>query len=327
MILTAAVVVCFAVGAIATAALRDYASRVGLFDTPNHRSSHTTPTPRLGGIAIAAAVLSGWSVLVFREGEGLRSTAVLAGAAVMAVVGVIDDLRAMNPGTKLVGEVLAISIPLIFWEPIAGLDLWSRVLLGLWLLTYTNFFNFMDGSDGLAAGAALCGALGLAALSVYAGTPTLAWMALFVAAATAGFLLHNYPPASIFMGDAGSLLLGYALAVLAVAVWRSGIHAISAVLVLLPFIFDAGFTLARRAVNGERIWHAHRSHLYQRLLGMGISAWQIVWLYWGWSLLCVVLALVAATVGTPMQVIMLLGGTIPGLVLAWQIHHRERARR
>jgi UDP-GlcNAc:undecaprenyl-phosphate GlcNAc-1-phosphate transferase len=161
---------------------------------------------------------------------------------------------------------------------------WISAAIGIgWLLAYTNQFNFMDGSDGLAAGMSVVNALGIAALAVAAGRADIAWCALILAAAAAGFLWHNIAPASIFMGDTGSHVLGFTLALLVIFLIEAGVRPLAAVVLLAPFVIDTMVTLVRRWARGEVLWRAHRSHLYQHLLMNGWTARQVAWIYYAWG--------------------------------------------
>lgn len=321
-------VVVLASSAAATWALRRYAIRHHLYDQPNHRSSHTVPTPRLGGIAIAAAALGGWFAGRAAGLDDPLLPAVAIGGAAAAVIGAIDDIKGISPLSKLLGEVLAVSVPLVFWsqQSMIPLALFGTAAAALWLLTSMNLFNFMDGSDGLAAGIAVCAAAGIGLLAAQTGAGTVQWMAVAVSAAAAGFLILNYPPASIFMGDAGSLFLGYALGSLALAACLSGTSVVAAALVLLPFLFDAGVTLLRRIAIGEHVWRAHRSHFYQRLLAGGMSHLRVALLYWAWSGLCVMLALLVGGASAPARAVLVAAGLLPGIGVVWLIARRERVR-
>lgn len=315
--------VSFALSASGTLLLRWYATSRSLYDRPNHRSSHTVPTPRVGGIAVALATLVGWMGVTVSAGiEVVPATLITLGGAVAALVGVVDDLRGVSPPVKLAGEILAVSAPLLLWSP--ALTVVAQLLVAVWLLTYVNFFNFMDGSDGLAGGVAVLTALGLWLLAVDARAESAQWMALVTAGAAAGFLVYNFPPASMFMGDTGSLFLGYALGALAVAVWIAGASIVSTGLVLSPFLFDAGFTLAVRVSKREALWRAHRSHLYQRLLRSGASHLRVAVLYWCWSVVSIVLGYAWSHSSIQTRPWVALLSLIPGSVLFMYVRRRER---
>jgi UDP-N-acetylmuramyl pentapeptide phosphotransferase/UDP-N-acetylglucosamine-1-phosphate transferase len=326
MALLLLIVAVMGLGAAGTYAIREYSNRRGLLDQPNDRSSHTIPTPRLGGVAIALTSLLGWCGLAlwFGDARGLV-LAVAGGGLIAAMVGAIDDLSGLSPATKLVGQLFALVVPFAFLLAVQQTP--QVVLLGilaLLVLTYMNFFNFMDGSDGLAGGTATCSAVGLAVLAAAGGADVPMGLAAVVGAASAGFLIFNWPRASIFMGDGGSLFLGYALAVIALLLPESNSGRLQALVILTPFFFDAGFTLLRRAARGEALWRAHRSHLYQRLLTAGASHQQVAILYLAWTAFCGVLAW-GATLGPEVWAVwLLLPGMLPGVMLVFHVHRRER---
>lgn len=249
-----------------------------LLDHPNHRSLHREPIPRSGGmaflfcLAVAAAL---WFLLQPPpDGGGW----LLAAALILAAVGLRDDHRHLAAGYRLLAQGVAGGLVLAGgwtlgrlalpgWELVVPewLDLLLSLLFIIWMI---NLYNFMDGMDGLAGGMAVFGFGGLALLA-----PAVGWYSGFqvlVASAAAGFLLWNLPPARVFMGDLGSSLLGFLAAVGLLHAHREGWLPIWAGLLLFsPFVYDASFTLVRRLLRGERVWEAHRSHHYQRLVLAG----------------------------------------------------------
>jgi UDP-N-acetylmuramyl pentapeptide phosphotransferase/UDP-N-acetylglucosamine-1-phosphate transferase len=230
-------------------------------DRPNERSLHATPKPRIGGIGIMAGVLLAF-VLV-------RAEPLLAAlAAGLAVISFLDDRSHVPIGLRFGAHALA-AVALVLAVAPDVHPLWQSVLV-LATMWMTNLYNFMDGSDGLAGGMALFG-FGAYALGAWlAGDVVMAAVAGAIAAAAAAFLAFNFPPAKVFMGDAGSIPLGFLAAALGLVGWRAG-HwpGWFPVLAFSPFIVDASVTLARRALRGERVWHAHKSHYYQRLVQLG----------------------------------------------------------
>jgi len=267
---------CFAVSALLARYLIGHAKQRQFLDVPNGRSSHSVPTPTGGGIAIVATFIS------FLLGLGLVSEAIgsqpfiLAFAgAVLAGVGYIDDHRHIPARWRLlthfgVGLVLLLSLdnlPTLFvlgWQWQGGWILSVMYLVALvWLL---NLFNFMDGIDGIAGVEAitcLCGAALLLAFSV-----DTQWTVVLLALSFSvlGFLVFNWAPAKIFMGDAGSGFLGFMLGALALITSATGAISLWSWLILLAvFIADSTLTLFRRAVRGQRVYEAHRSHAYQIL--------------------------------------------------------------
>ena len=261
--------------ALGTLAVQGYALR-RLLDLPNARSSHRTPTPRGGGLAIVAAFAL---AAVQMHGLGLLPfdwLMALVGALPVAAVGFWDDHGHVPARWRLLVQVAAAGWSLHWLGGLESLSLagdsyglgWLGLPLGLvfiaWIL---NLFNFMDGIDGIAGVEAITVALsaaGLAWLTPERALPGSAEAALALAAATGGFLLWNWPPAEIFMGDVGSGFIGFLLGLLAVRMASSGELSLAASLILLGVFFvDATVTLLRRMASRQRWYEAHRSHAYQ----------------------------------------------------------------
>lgn len=249
---------------ILTAILRSGITRYLAMDQPNQRSLHSLPVPRSGGIAIVIATLGAWSL-------SQQSTPLLMLLAlVLAGISYTDDWKGLPVAVRLLVHGLAAAV--LVWSGIAGHhpDLWLAIALVGYIVWMTNAYNFMDGADGLAGGMAVFGfsAYGLAACA--APAETLAATCFTVAAAAAGFLPFNFPPAKIFMGDVGSIPLGFLAAVLGLMGWQQEAWPLwFPALVFSPFLADASVTLLRRMIRGERFWQAHREHYYQRLIRMG----------------------------------------------------------
>lgn len=256
--------------AILTWLVRRYALRSALLDVPNERSLHRTPTPRGGGIAIVVVTLVGLA--------GFAATGVIpssvawtlgVGGALVGAVGWLDDRRGVSaPVRALVHTVAALwAVAWVWGEPAP-----AAILGAIGIVWAVNLYNFMDGIDGLAAGEAVSVGLVAGALLLLAGDAALSTVALLVAAASAGFLVWNWAPARIFMGDVGSGFLGYTFSALALLSHRAGTVSLALWLVVLGvFLFDATVTLLRRVAHGERWYQAHRSHAYQRLVQAGSS--------------------------------------------------------
>lgn len=230
-------------------------------DRPNERSLHTAPVPRVGGVALFFSLIATVSV-------GLSHWPLpLVLAVSLAVLSFLDDRFGLPVLLRLffhfvaAGLVLSaagIHSPLVF-IPLLFALVWS-----------TNLYNFMDGSDGLAGGMALFGFAFYAAASLQGGDRDLAVLSLSVCGAAAGFLVHNFPPARVFMGDAGSIPLGFLAGAVGVVGWRKGLWPLGfPIFVFAPFVVDATVTLVRRTFQREPIWKPHRSHYYQRLVQMG----------------------------------------------------------
>ena len=244
-------------------------------DVANDRSLHAGAVPRTGGIAVALAAAGS---LLLCAPAGLP-VAIAGPAAGLFALSLADDWRSLPVVPRLLGHLLAAAATV--W----GLGLpWPAALLVVPLLVWmTNLYNFMDGADGLAGGMAVIG-FATYALAAWPQAPGLAAAGLAIAGAAAGFLVFNFPPARVFLGDAGSVPLGFLAGSLGLAGWQAGLWAPwFPVLVFLPFIADATLTLLRRAIRGERVWQAHREHIYQRLALAGwagrrltLSAWLIM---------------------------------------------------
>lgn len=236
-----------------------------LLDRPNHRSLHAAPIPRIGGVCIWLAVVLSY-LFAGPDPEVLWA---LAGSICLVVaISLLDDWRAQPVILRLSVHLFSAALAMTALFP----GQWVLIAVAAVGVTWSgNLFNFMDGADGLAGAMAI---IGFATLGLLAAgpSPVLAAVAFAVAGATAGFLVFNLPPARVFLGDAGSVPLGFTAAVLSIWGTRDGVwHGLLPVLVFLPFLLDASWTLADRVRRGERFWQAHREHLYQRLILAGWS--------------------------------------------------------
>lgn len=249
------------VSAVLVRLIRAWAEQKAILDHPNERSSHDVPKPHGGGIAIVAITLAGsawWWTPRF---------AIVAGAAlVIAIVSWIDDVRHL-PATLRLGVQSLAAVAVLMAYPVGAFT----PLAFLWIVGLTNAYNFMDGIDGIAGGQAVVAGLSWALFGMMAQQPLMATIGLLIAGSSAGFLLHNWQPARIFMGDVGSAFLGFVFAALAVMAWPNFRLAAAGLLVVWPFVVDAAFTFVRRASRGERLMEAHRSHIYQRINQRGLS--------------------------------------------------------
>lgn len=268
------VFVVFIVSLILTGGLRRYALARSLMDVPNARSSHSVPTPRGGGVAIVLGFLSVLPILAFLGGLSWTFTWALLGAgAGIALLGFLDDHGHIAARWRLLGHFLG-AIWALFWlgglPPLElfgfVLDLgWlGHVLAAIYLVWMLNLYNFMDGIDGIASVEAICACLGACLLYWLGGFENLILAPLVLAMAVAGFLYWNFPPARIFMGDAGSGFLGIILGMLSLqAAWSSPKLLWVWLILLGVFIVDATLTLLRRLLRGDKVYEAHRSHAYQ----------------------------------------------------------------
>lgn len=272
-----------AASAAGTAPLIRLQRRLPLLDVPNARSSHDKPKPRSGGIALFLAVATGAVLLsALNPGENLLEGLdawVAAGTVFFFALGLSDDLLNLPEWLRLLLQLVfaalfaaygarleVLALPGLEWRPPPGV---SVALTAFWLVGFVNLFNFMDGTDALAASEAA-----MVGLALYAVTPS-AW-ALLLAGAALGFLAFNLPPSRIFMGDGGSYLLGFLIAALSVVACADGSVPFAVpVLFAGTFIADTTVTLIRRICRGEAWFRAHRSHYYQQATDLGLSHGQV----------------------------------------------------
>ena len=282
MMLPIAIVTTALVACALTGLVRRYALRRSILDVPNHRSSHTVPTPRGGGLAIAVVLLGGTAgATLAHVVAGPVGWAIVVGGTAVAAIGWLDDRRGVRASIRSLVHFAAAGW--VVFEAgglptlrVGGLSIELGVVGGVlaafaivWL---TNLYNFMDGIDGIAGvEAVIVGGMG-GALALAAGDRSIATVALLTTGAAAGFLVWNWPPARIFMGDVGSGLLGFVFGALAILSERAGAVGVPAVLWLVllgTFVGDATITLVRRVARGERWYEAHHSHAYQRAVQSG----------------------------------------------------------
>lgn len=238
-------------------------------DAPNERSLHTMPVPRIGGIAIMLATAGAFAV----QSAG---AVLLSSVVALALVSYLDD-RAGLPTWLRFAVHTVVAVVFVATQALAA-SWWLAVLLVLAIVWMTNLFNFMDGSDGLAGGMALFGFGSYAIAAWLQHDLQLAALCLSVAAAAAGFLVFNLHPARVFMGDTGSIPLGFLSAALGLLGWHGGSWPLwFPVVVFAPFVCDATITLLRRLARGERVWQAHKSHYYQRLVQLGWGHARTAW--------------------------------------------------
>lgn len=232
-------------------------------DHPNRRSLHRSPIPRTGGIGILAGVLLALGIV----GPELPSS-LWPALALLLAVSLLNDVREIAPHWRLAahlaaGALFASGLP-------AHYGIAARAVAALGLAWMANLYNFMDGSDGLAGGMALIGFSFYGVAAAAAGDTAFALVSFSIAASAAAFLVFNFHPARIFMGDAGSVPLGFLAGALGILGWlREDWTWWFPLLVFSPFIADASVTLARRLCGGEKVWRAHRDHYYQRLVQLG----------------------------------------------------------
>lgn len=236
-------------------------------DHPNERSLHAIPTPRVGGVAIMAGVLVSVAWIAVID-SGRDAVSLVLAAFALAGVSLLDDVRGLPVVVRLSAHFAAAVACLL----VLGLGGWELLLGTFAVVWMTNLYNFMDGADGLAGGMAVIGFGAFALAAWFANAPSIVVLCGGIAAAAMAFLGFNFPPAKVFLGDVGSIPLGFLAAVVGILGVREGLWAWPfPLLVFSPFIVDASLTLLRRALRGERVWRAHRSHYYQKALLMGAS--------------------------------------------------------
>jgi len=315
----------------------DAHSALYVLDHPNDRSLHDAPTPRGGGLAIAAAVYLAGALGVLAHGDA-RTLAVLGLAAIpVLAISYADDRSHVPPALRILVHLGAAAglaaaglapagfdLPGARLAPVPWLALAACVLYVVWMI---NLYNFMDGMDGFAGGMAAIGFATIALLAGAAGHLPIALTSVAAGAAAAGFLVLNFPPAKLFMGDVGSSLLGLLAA--AITLWgeRDGAFPLwVGVLVFSPFVVDATVTLARRLLRRERVWQAHRTHFYQRLVRLGWSHRRTVLCEYALMLACGASALLASRVSAGVQTALLLAWVLAYAILIQGVIRLERGR-
>lgn len=259
-----------------------------MLDQPNARSNHVTATPRTGG----AAIMAGWVAGVFvvaafagDAGAALSLAMIILSAAFAFALGLADDQLGLSALWKFVGQIVVAALFVVLFGPLAAMPLpffgevalapaWGVLIAIVWIVGFMNAFNFMDGANGLAGGAAAAGLAWFSVAASFTGAPVLAVAALLLALASAGFLPENLVRGKLFMGDNGSLALGFLIAAFAVlgVRWTDGrLSVLVAPVIFLPFLFDVAWTLVSRMIRGQHILNAHREHIYQLLILCGLS--------------------------------------------------------
>ena len=263
---------------VATGAVLEWLQRRAILDRPNRRSSHRVATPRGGGLAVSGVVLAAWALIALAHADPAPRDWVVPGLA-LGLVGVfwLDDLRGVSVGLRLGAQALAVGVALAvmpglgqvfqgllpFW-----LDVAATALLWVW---FVNLFNFMDGIDGITGVETGFIGLGAAAVALVTGWDgAQAFYGLTLAAAALGFLAWNWHPAKVFLGDVGSVPLGFLAGWLLLGAAAAG-HWAAALILPLYYLADASLTLVRRALARQRPWDAHKQHFYQRAHQGGLS--------------------------------------------------------
>lgn len=276
MILTAISVYYF------TGAIRNYSIRYSLIDTPNERSSHTVPTPRGGGVSITVAIILAAIILTIVGWIPIKiGVSILGGLSIVAIVGWLDDHKDIPALWRGVLYLIAAawSVMLIggmerikFGVDVIDIGVMGSILAIIGTSWLTNLYNFMDGTDGIASVQAITTGVFGGILFWFNEQYGLSTLCFIIASSCCGFLIWNWPPAKIFMGDVGSCVIGFVFGVLAViGEVTSSIPILTWFILLAIFIWDATLTLIKRVISGEKWYNPHRSHAYQRLTQLGLS--------------------------------------------------------
>ncbi len=327
--------IAFVVAVVLTRRFCDPGSRLHLLDHPNERSLHTQPTPRTGGVAILAGFISAIPVLLFANVGASPILWLMAGTGLIAGLSFLDDRRGLPVVVRFLGHVIGaglvvlgagLTLPPLFlgisvpWPAWLGLGL--SVLFLVWMV---NLYNFMDGMDGFAGGMALIGFGAFAVFGLLGGNLLFTGLSLTIVAAAGGFLLFNFPPARIFMGDTGSAALGLLAGGLSLWGALDGLFPFwAALLVFSPFTVDASVTLVRRLFRGERVWQAHKSHYYQRLVQSGWGHRKTVLYEYALMLACGLSALFAQQLNPQGQVVLILFWCLVYPLLIAGVHRLEK---
>lgn len=315
------------------------ASRFYLLDIPNERSLHSRPTPRGGGLAIALTLALAVGLWLLFDAVPAATRWIAGGGMALALISYWEDRAGVRRLYRLLGHIAVVGamvgggalwletlmLPGAVWPLPTTLGILVTLLGAVWMV---NLYNFMDGMDGLAGSMALLGFGTYAVFGWLQRDMGYAGANLMIAAAAAGFLVFNAPPARIFMGDLGSTLLGYLAA--AQGLWGVRLGLFSPwvpVLVFAPFLLDATATLLRRMLRRERFWEAHRTHHYQRLVQLGWGHRRTLWAELVLMLLCAGLALAYEHVAMPWQWLVLCAWALLFVGAAWLVKYLERGGR
>jgi UDP-N-acetylmuramyl pentapeptide phosphotransferase/UDP-N-acetylglucosamine-1-phosphate transferase len=306
---------------------RHWLGRRAILDRPVERSSHREPVPRGGGIAVVPVLVAAWLALAGLGAAPPGTVAIAAAAAALALLSWLDDLRGLAVGLRLLGHVAAVAAGLLMLPDGAVFQgvlppLLDRVATALLWVWFVNLFNFMDGIDGITGVEAATLGLGVALVDAGAGIAGdgSAGLALCIAAGAVAFLRWNWHKATLFLGDIGSVPLGYLLAWLLLGLAARGLWA-PALILPLYYLADASLTLCRRLWRRERFWQAHRQHFYQRALAPDGDHGAVALLVLAGDAL--LLALAGLAVWQPLTALALALLVVAGMLIALE----RRARR
>ncbi|MDD5747820.1 MAG: MraY family glycosyltransferase [Actinomycetota bacterium] len=314
---------------------RRLALRLNAIDVPEYRKVHVKDTPTMGGVAIYVSILLGTAVYLLITGHRMSTDlmGILIGATVIFIFGAVDDIRTLGPLTKLFGQIFAAGILVIMGVQIQNIHVPGMALISLspelsvlisliWVVAFINIINLIDGLDGLAAGITCIASFSMFYYATQTGAGRTyvdaALISIVLAGSTLGFLRYNFHPASIFMGDSGSMLLGFMLGAVTI---QGVLKSIAAIALFVPIvalaipIIDTGMAIVRRGIRGTPITHADKEHIHHRLLDMGHSQRQAVLLIYFWTALLCVLILAIKFSSSNRVIWLMLALTIGGFTL------------
>ena len=325
-------ILAFMISLLITPVIKRMAFRIGAVDRPDKRKVHSRVMPRMGGLAVYLAFTV---TMLVTQPLSQSLIGLLIGGTIIMLLGLADDIRNISPRVKLTGQILAAGLLVAFGikmnfitNPFGGLIYlnqldpfgidWGIPLTIIWIVGVTNAVNLIDGLDGLAGGLAAIAGVTLAVIGWFeASTMSIVLPAVILSASVLGFLKYNFHPAKIFMGDSGSLFLGFMLAGLSVVGLTKGAAVVSVfvpILVLGIPIFDTLFAIIRRYINNQPIFEADREHLHHRLLALGLSHRQTVLAIYGVSSMLGISAIILTFLTTTQAFMVFLGITVLVLI-------------
>jgi UDP-GlcNAc:undecaprenyl-phosphate/decaprenyl-phosphate GlcNAc-1-phosphate transferase len=288
-----AFLISLATSAILAFPIRKFAVKIGAMDIPDHRKIHTEVTPRLGGLSIYLGVVAG---LLYLAPSHPQITAIALGSMIVIVTGIIDDKYQIRPVIKLSGQLIAAiiliasgiiidKVTLPFFG-VVYLEYFSIPITILWIVGVTNAINLIDGLDGLAAGVSTIAFSSILVMAVIDYRLIVVYICIALIGSCIGFLFHNFYPAKIYMGDTGSLFLGYSVAVISMLGLFKNVALFSFIIPIIVLgvpILDTLFAIARRFLNKEPIMMPDKKHIHYQLLSAGFSHRATVLILYGFS--------------------------------------------
>lgn len=316
-----------------TPLIKKIAKKIGAMDVPNARKVHKEPIPLLGGLSIYIAFVI--SLILKKNALTFNEKGILIGATIVVIGGFIDDVRDLKPYQKLIFQILSaiilirfglsikiITNPFCYSDMYLNIKWFSIPLTILWVVGITNAFNLIDGLDGLAAGVAFISSLTIFIIAILNNRVDAALLTIILSGAILGFLPYNFNPASIFMGDIGSQLLGFLLSAISMSGAIKSATAFAIGVPILAFglpIYDTLFAVIRRKINGKPIMKADRGHLHHRLLDMGFNQKQVVLIMYAMSAVLGGISIIAMQISNQRSYFLVTAVVIIIVIIAWKI--------